>query len=88
MQLSSAEEKSQKLEMDRDQLRLKHKQQLSIQSESEEKVKSLEDERDKFKTQLKETEDMSTSTVAKLQNEHLSEVEKLKSQLGDISKQL
>lgn len=52
LQLSSTEEKAQKLEMDRDQLRLKHKQQLTVQSDLEVKLKTLTGDRDALNTKL------------------------------------
>lgn len=64
--------------MDRDQLRLKQKQQVTIQTELEDKLKTATEDRDKLNLTLKETADINTAEMAKQQDLHTAESDKLK----------
>lgn len=78
---SSLEDKLQKMELDREQQRLKTKQQVQMQTELEEKVDKLSGEKENIHTSLKEAIDSHESALKTLNSDFSAKSASLTSQL-------
>ena len=73
LQMTSIEEKCQKIEMDREHMKLKHKQQMAKESELEAKITSLIEEKDGLNASMKSAQETLNLEIKNLETQSKSQ---------------